>query len=114
MPVGSCATQSSSAACASYIAAAQASGTQGTSYTTSPDSSVFSDPCIGVAITTTTTKNGTPASTIIILSSCLGAFAIIVIVAAICYYRVRQWKKRESVGATTTLISSSPSDPFTG
>jgi hypothetical protein len=52
LSVGSCATQSSSATCISYIAAAQANGTQGTSYTASPDYSVFSDPCVMVSTTT--------------------------------------------------------------
>ncbi len=48
--IGSCATQSSSVACLSYIAAAEANGTQGTSFTTSPDPSVSNDPCFGVIV----------------------------------------------------------------
>jgi len=47
-----CATQSSSVACTSYIAAAAANGTQGTSYTNNPDSTVFIDPCLMSSTTT--------------------------------------------------------------
>jgi hypothetical protein len=47
-----CTIQSSSVACASYIAAAAASGTQGTSYTDNPDSTVFLDPCPMASTTT--------------------------------------------------------------
>jgi hypothetical protein len=46
-----CETQSSSVACMSYIAAAAANGTQGTSCTDSPDSTVFIDPCVMTSTT---------------------------------------------------------------
>jgi hypothetical protein len=50
--IGPCATQISSVACVSYIAAAKADDTQGTSYATSPDCSVFNDPCVMASSTT--------------------------------------------------------------
>jgi hypothetical protein len=111
MSIGSCATQSSSIACVSYIAAAEANGTPGTSYTTSPDSSVFNDPCFMTATTTSTaiaTNGGTSVSKTIILISTLGALAIIVsalIITAVCVYRIRLRGKRQAVVMTTNSLS---------
>ncbi|CAF1110178.1 unnamed protein product [Adineta ricciae] len=64
--IGSCAMVSSSASCTSYMASAQANGTQGTSYASSSNSGNFSDPCLSfVTFTTTTsttaTKNNCPS-----------------------------------------------------
>ncbi|CAF4322458.1 unnamed protein product, partial [Adineta steineri] len=68
--IGSCATQSFSTGCTSYIISAQANGTQSTSYTVTPSSSNFTDPCLSsVSFNTTTpitttsiaaTNNGYP------------------------------------------------------
>jgi hypothetical protein len=113
--IGSCTTQSSSVACVSYIAAAETNGSQGTSYTTSPDSSVFNDPCVMASTTTSkavATNDGTSMPTNIIVIFSLGALGIIVsalVVAAFCAYRILLRRKRQAVVVTTTSVSYSSS-----
>jgi hypothetical protein len=128
MSIGTCATQCSSVACTSYIATAQANGIQGTSYTTSPDFSVFSDPCIlgstnfsqvvttngstsvpTNAITSIPTDSTTSIQTHIILIICLGALGVVVLalaIAAFCAYRILLRKERQAFAVVPTSLSS--------